>query len=99
MEGLEHRRSDDSLLRRIRGEYREMPGLSVTREQAQRLWALDAPTCARLLKSLVDARFLRCTNGRYAPMNDNTVRRLPLRMAAAGLDDRVPPVQRLRAPG
>ena len=47
------------LLSRARGEYLEMPGLSLTLEQAQRLWALDCATCSRVLSSLVRAGFLR----------------------------------------
>ncbi len=47
------------LFARARGEYLEMPGLSLTLEQAQRLWALDGGTCARLLSALVQAGFLR----------------------------------------
>jgi hypothetical protein len=35
----------ESLVARIRGEYREMPGLRLTFAQACRLWQLDAPTC------------------------------------------------------
>ena len=34
------------LLLRIEGEYREMPGLSLTVSQAERLWGLDSSTCA-----------------------------------------------------
>ena len=44
---------------RVRGEYREMPGLSLTLAQAGRLWSLDAQTCADVLGQLVDAGFLR----------------------------------------
>lgn len=56
----------DDLVRRVRGEYDEMPGLSLTMPQAQRLWALDHPTCSVLLRALVEARFLRRTaRGRY----------------------------------
>jgi hypothetical protein len=47
------------LVSRARGEYLEMPGLSLTVQQAQRLWALDRATCAGLLGSLVRAGFLR----------------------------------------
>ena len=43
----------------IRGEFAEMPGLRLTRPQAQRLWNLDSTTCKTLLDALVDARFLR----------------------------------------
>jgi len=52
--------SDDAL-RRIRGEYLEMPGLRLTTAQAQRLWNLDRPTCEHLLASLVTSRFLAQT--------------------------------------
>ena len=56
----------DDLLRQIRGEYEEMPGLSLTLAQAQRLWALDQATCAMVLRTLVERRFLRTTaRGRY----------------------------------
>jgi hypothetical protein len=51
----------DDLLCRIRGEYDEMPGLSLTMAQAQRLWALDRATCALVLERLVNTRFLRTT--------------------------------------
>ncbi len=51
----------DDTLRRIRGEYLEMPGLRLTTAQAQRLWNLDRRTCEELLGSLVDSRFLSQT--------------------------------------
>ncbi len=44
---------------RVRGEFREMPGLSLTLAQASRLWALDSQTCGDVLTQLVDAGFLR----------------------------------------
>jgi hypothetical protein len=34
----------DSLLDRVRGEYREMPGLQLTIAQACRLWQIDRST-------------------------------------------------------
>jgi hypothetical protein len=46
---------------RIRGEYREMPGLKLTVPQAARLWHLDAPSIERLLNVLVDDGLLRRT--------------------------------------
>ncbi len=49
------------ILRRVRSEYREMPGLKLTGDQARRLWALDARLCERLLAVLVDMKFLRRT--------------------------------------
>lgn len=50
--------AEDSLLR-IRAEYLEMPGLSLTHGQACRLWGLDPGVCAALLDALVEQRFLR----------------------------------------
>jgi len=43
---------------RARAEFLEMPGLKLTLAQAARLWAMDAATCAAVLRALVDARFL-----------------------------------------
>jgi hypothetical protein len=58
--------SIDDLIRRVRGEYLEMPGLRLTSAQASRLWGLDSRTCQNLLHALLDARFLTCTaDGRY----------------------------------
>jgi hypothetical protein len=51
----------EDALRRIRGEYLEMPGLRLTAAQAQRLWNLDRPTCENLLGTLVTSRFLQQT--------------------------------------
>ena len=54
------------ILRRIEGEYREMPGLQLTEGQAQRLWGLDAQTCRVILLALIRKRFLRrAANGMY----------------------------------
>ena len=58
---------DRDLERRIRGEYREMPGLRLSREQAMRLWSLDRAACGRVLDTLIEAGFLRRDqHGRYA---------------------------------
>jgi hypothetical protein len=54
-------RRDAALLRRIRGEYREMPGHALSIRQAQRMWNLPRGDCERLLSELVDAGFLSCT--------------------------------------
>jgi hypothetical protein len=53
--------SNQRLIRQVRAEFLEMPGLCLTRAQAQRLWSLDPPTCEALLNSLIDSRFLRRT--------------------------------------
>ena len=39
-----------SLLIRVLGEYREMPGLALTFNQAQRLWGCDATTCRAVVE-------------------------------------------------
>lgn len=57
----------DQMLRRICGEYMEMPGLRLTRAQARRLWGLDEQTCGELLESLTEGGFLyRGSDGTYA---------------------------------
>jgi len=50
------------LLARIRMEYLEMPGLSLTRHQAHRLWNLDLLLCEAILSTLVTERFLWKSN-------------------------------------
>ena len=49
-------------LQLIRAEYREVPGLRLTKPQVQDLWALDPRVCDALLIALVDAGFLRRTS-------------------------------------
>lgn len=51
-------RAKDEVIRRVQGEFLEMPGLRLTEAQAQRLWGLDARSCRELLGALVDAKFL-----------------------------------------
>lgn len=48
----------DDVLRRVQGEFLEMPGLRLTESQARRLWGLDQVSCSALLDALVDANFL-----------------------------------------
>ncbi|HKS60444.1 MAG TPA: hypothetical protein VJT13_02025 [Xanthobacteraceae bacterium] len=44
---------DRALVDRILGEYREMPGLALTPEQARRLWGCDGMTCRVAIEILV----------------------------------------------
>jgi hypothetical protein len=44
---------------RIRAEYLEMPGLSLTRKQMRRLVMVDANTCDGAVDELVTSGFLR----------------------------------------
>jgi hypothetical protein len=54
------------LLNRIRAEYTEMPGMSLSLDQVARLCGMDAYTCQSVLDALVDAKFLCVTaDGTY----------------------------------
>ena len=50
--------ANEDVLRRVRGEFLEMPGMRLTEAQARRLWNLDAAACQALLGALVDSKFL-----------------------------------------
>jgi hypothetical protein len=64
--------SCESLAARIRGEYREMPGLHLTLAQACRLWHVDAATCETVLEQLVRDAFLHKTaNGAYIALSSS----------------------------
>jgi hypothetical protein len=47
-----------TLLRRVREEFVEMPGMHLTLAQAQRLFGLRADICERILRGLVEESFL-----------------------------------------
>jgi hypothetical protein len=71
------RQPDETLLTRIRGEFREMPGLRLTFGQAQRLWQLEAHVCEAVLERLVSEGFLvRNSGGNYSTSH-------PVAMAAS----------------
>ena len=71
-------RATDEVLRRVQGEFLEMPGLRLTEAQARRLWGLDAVSCGALLGTLVDAKFLfRTRDGAFMRVEHAT----PLRAA------------------
>lgn len=58
--------AEDALRKRARGEFREMPGMRLTVEQAMRLWGVDRETCQTLLGTLVEEHFLQIDPyGRY----------------------------------
>jgi hypothetical protein len=60
-----------ALLRRVRGEFEEVPGLALTLAQAGRLFHLPPDTCSRVFTELVDAGFLRLTpRGTYVNRGD-----------------------------
>ena len=49
------------LLELVQAEYREMPGLCLTRSQFQRFWGLDVATRDELLDALVAGHVLKRT--------------------------------------
>ena len=62
-------------VRAIRDEYLDLPGLSLTLEQMQRLFRLDALTCESVTAALVDLRFLaRNSQGRYLRLDHPMIR-------------------------
>ena len=69
---------------RIKGEFREMPGLTLTAAQARRLWSMDAAMCDQVLDQLVVAGVLcRKGDGVYCRSSDFSAQ--PFRMAKAGI--------------
>ena len=64
----EHRhRVREELVRRIRGEFEEMPGLSLTSAQAIKLFGMSPDVCADILSHLIEEGVLRLkSDGRYA---------------------------------
>jgi hypothetical protein len=66
MTAMGSRRSEEQLLRRIRSEFHEMPGLCLTGPQAARLWNLDRATSEAALEALVaDGYLSRTDDGRF----------------------------------
>ena len=61
--GLGFITTPEDVCERVRGEYREMPGLRLTVAQASRLFNIEATHCAAVLQSLV-IRGVLWTNGR-----------------------------------
>ena len=45
----------------VQAEYREMPGLQLTKAQVRRLWGLEDNTCDAVLEELQEMHFLRRT--------------------------------------
>ena len=77
---LEPTRTTEEVLRRVQGEFLEMPGLRLTEAQARRLWNLDAASCGALLGALVDARFLfRTRDGAFMRFEQA----MPVKVAAS----------------
>jgi hypothetical protein len=84
---------NDLLLKRIRAEYLEMPGMALRLEQVARLCGIDRSTCKAVLDALVDVKFLGLrADGAYARVSVETSHRS--RPAKATLESS--PVHHLR---
>jgi hypothetical protein len=71
-----HHQPHEEVLRRVQGEYIEMPGLRLTPAQAQRLWGMDRAACDALLGALVEAKFLfRTRDGAFVRSDQARVAR------------------------
>ena len=76
-----HHSAEDEVLRRVQGEFLEMPGLRLTVPQARRLWGLDATSCDALLGALVDAKFLfKTRDGAFMRVEHATPVRTSIRL-------------------
>ena len=51
----------EAVLRRVRAEFVEMPGLRLTPAQATRLWGLERDACQAVINALIESSFLRWT--------------------------------------
>ena len=77
------------VLQRIRAEYLEMPGLSLTANQIQRLCAIESEICGIAIDALVSTGFLSMrTGGAYGRFRDPDVSRV--RPAKVNLDASFP---------
>ena len=66
-------RGIQEVVRRVRGEFLEMPGLRLTSQQARRLWRLDERACEAVLGLLVDSQFLAKTrDGAFVRQDGNS---------------------------
>jgi hypothetical protein len=81
--------ADPSLVDRLRAEYLEMPGMSLTLDQVGRLCGIEPATCKLVIDALVEAKFLSWkTGGLYIRRTEDPGH---MRMATAHLDDLVAP--------
>jgi len=79
-----------TVLKRMRAEYLEMPGLRLTLEQAQRLCGLERALCKMVLDALVADNFLCVkSDGAYARLTEGVISRPRPVKAALGVEQRV----------
>ena len=88
--------SSELLVARIRGEYREMPGLRLTFAQACRLWHVDAVACETVLQTLLAENFLvRTADGAFMALpTPHAAPTMPLKAALEPSRVTDPPLRR-----
>ena len=71
-------RTIQSVIERVRAEYREIPGLRLKAEQVQRLCGIERTICQLVLDELVKAQFLSLkSDGYYVRLSDGSVPQPP----------------------
>ena len=94
----EQSRPIEEVLRRVQGEFLEMPGLRLTEAQACRLWGLDTAVCDALLGALVDAKFLfKTRDGAFMKVEQATPVKASIRHALRRSSLKSFPIESLRA--
>jgi hypothetical protein len=64
---MEEMMNVDVMAERVRAEFEEMPGMTLTVPQASRLFGLEYEICRTIVERLVGAAYLRQTrNGAFA---------------------------------
>ena len=51
----------ESVVNRVRAEFEEMPGMTLTMPQASRLFGLETDLCRTIVEKLVQSSYLRWT--------------------------------------
>lgn len=51
----------EAVTQRVRAEFQEMPGLTLTEDQAAKLFGIEQKVCRDVINQLVDASYLRKT--------------------------------------
>lgn len=79
-----------AMLRRIRAEFLEMPGLCLTLDQARRLCGVERALCQIVLDALVNEKFLSMkADGTYARLTEGEVSRRRTAKADLGSEPRL----------
>ena len=60
----------DHVVRRVKAEFLEMPGLRLTVQQAARLWGLERALCESVIEILIRSAFLRRSGISVVARND-----------------------------